>query len=236
MTNPDPAPRLPPPTPPAGGTQHKPGRGAGIVAIAALLAAGLALVACGSSKTPGPPDQGGGQPGGDGGCTAWLSGLLPFGDAGPLLDDAGLACVALLYTDDAGTRTSVSITSLGALPAGVTSFSAIVVLDGGHPPQQDAGSDAGTLLTLASPLVLQASVTVLLSNADAFTLQKPPAGPGGALALRLTEVSDGGPVSAGNVVLTGHGTLDAQVPYLYGPRPDAGTFDAGSAVSVHAEF
>ena len=172
---------------------------------------------------------------GDGGCNAWLYGLVPYGDAGLLLDDAGLVCKALLYTDDAGTRTNLSLTLLGARPAGVTSFSAVVTLDGGHPPQQDAGSDAGPL-QLGDPLVLQASVSVLLTDAEAYTLQKPPAGPGGSLALRLTQVSDGGPVSAGNVVLTGHGTLDAVVPYEYGPRPDAGTFDAGFAIGVHAEF
>ena len=217
------------------GAPRVPGRGAGACAVALLLAGALWQAACGSSSSPRPPNPDGGAPPGDGGCTAWLSGLVPFADAGLLLDDAGLACKALLYTDDAGTRTSVSLTPLGALPAGVTAFSAIIVLDGGHPPQQDAGSDAGPL-ALGDPLVLQASVNVLLLDAEAYTLQKPPAGPGGSLALRLTFVSDGGPVSAGDVVLTGHGTLDAVVPYQYGPRPDAGTFDAGYAVGVHAEF
>jgi hypothetical protein len=206
------------------------------IALALAASVGLGLSSCGKS------DSGGGNgylnpDGGDAGCGIWLSGLVPYGDAGLLLDDAGFTCVPLLLRDDAGVHTSLALTPLGPLPAGVESFNTVVVFDAGTPPQQDAGSDAGPL-TLGSPLVLSATASVLVNDSGAttaFALQKPPPA-GGSLSLFLRQVADAGFSAGQGTVLDAHGSMDAVLPYSYGPRPDGGTIDAGMVVNVHAEF
>jgi hypothetical protein len=222
---------------------HSPGSARRVLPL--LLALAAASLGCHHSSSPPAPDAG------DAGpipCLAYLDGLTQVDDGGLslTLSDAGFDCVALLYGDDAGTRTSFSLTPPlgGTLPPGVLSFSAVLVLDGGHPPQHDAGSDAGPV-TLDDPLVLQASASITLDTRQAFALDKDPASPPttGTAALQLTQVSDGGPLVGDHRVLTGHGTFDATLPYLFGPPPvivfDAGpvpSVDGGSTVNVHVTF
>ncbi len=210
---------------------------------AALVCTGALGLSC-ATDAPSGPDAGTADAG-DAGCAVWLGGLLPYGDAGLLLDDAGFACVALFLRDDAGTRTSFSLTPVGALPAGVEAFNAVLVFDGGPPQPPDAGQGDGgqdaAPLTLSSPQILQVSASALVSDTGAtvaFSVQKPnpPGTKAGALSLWLTEVPDAGLGAGGGTVLGAHGLLDATLPYMYGPRNDGGPVDAGFAVKVHAVF
>jgi hypothetical protein len=214
---------------------------------AALVCSGALGLSCGTDAPSRP--AAGASDAGDAGCSVWLGGLVPYGDAGLLLDDAGFACVALFLRDDAGTRTSFSLTPVGALPAGVEAFNAVLVFDGGPPQPPDAGPGDGTgdggqdaaPLTLASPQILQASASTLVADTGAtvaFSLQKPnpPGTKAGAVSLWLTEVPDAGSNAGGGTVLGAHGLMDATLPYMYGPRNDGGPVDAGFAVRVHATF
>ena len=214
---------------------------------AALVCSGALGLSCGT-EAPSRSDAGTADAG-DAGCAVWLGGLLPYADAGLLLDDAGFACVALFLRDDAGTRTSFSLTPVGALPAGVEAFNAVLVFDGGPPQPPDAGLVAGAgdggqdaaPLTLASPEILQVSASTLVSDTGAtvaFSVQKPnpPGTKAGAVSLWLTSVPDAGLNAGGGTVLGAHGLLDATLPYMYGPRNDGGPVDAGFAVKVHAVF
>ncbi len=215
-----------------------------LAGVAAALACSGALGFSCASDSPSGPDAGAADAG-DAGCVVWLGGLVPYGDAGLLLDDAGFACVALFLRDDAGSRTSFSLTPIGALPAGVEAFNAVIVFDGGPPQPPDAGSSDGgqdaAPLTLASPQILQASASALVADTGAtvaFSVQKPnpPGTNAGAVSLWLTEVPDAGLGAGGGTVLGAHGQLDATLPYMYGPRNDGGPVDAGFAVQVHATF
>jgi hypothetical protein len=209
----------------------------------ALVCSGALGLSCGT-EAPSRPGVGTSDAG-DAGCAVWLGGLVPYGDAGLLLDDAGFDCVALFLRDDAGTRTSFSLTPIGALPAGVEAFNAVIVFDGGPPQPPDAGpSDGGqdaAPLTLASPEIVQVSASTLVTDTGAtvaFSVQKPnpPGTKAGALSLWLTEVPDAGLNAGGGTVLGAHGLMDATLPYMYGPRNDGGPVDAGFAVKVHAVF
>ena len=212
---------------------------------AALVCSGALGLSCATEATSRP--GAGTADAGDAGCAVWLGGLVPYGDAGLLLDDAGFACVALFLRDDAGTRTSFSLTPVGALPAGVQAFNAVIVFDGGPPQPPDAGLGAGdggqdaAPLTLASPQLVQVSASALVADTGAtvaFSVQKPtpPNTQAGAVSLWLTEVPDAGLNAGGGTVLGAHGVMDATLPYLYGPRNDGGPVDAGFAVKVHAVF
>lgn len=203
-------------------------------AAPALLSV-LLFAACGSSA-PGPSDAGG-DGGPDGGlrCTGSLSGLSVLPDGGAVaqipLDDAGFDCVALLLVDGAGTRTTLSLAPDGPLPPGVTALSAVLVLAGGAPLTV---GDAGFAADLGG--MVQASASVTLRDGLAFGMQKGTGPTRGASRLVLTEVSDAGTPAAEGRQHEAHGTLDATLPWLFGPRPDGGTFDAGTQVLLHAQF
>lgn len=199
----------------------------GTFSWAGLVLGLAALAGCGSqgSEGPGAGDGGGAR------CQAFLSGLRAAPDAGAIasigLDDAGFDCIALLLTDDAGARTSFSLTPVGDLPDGVTSVSAVFVRGGSAP-------DGGATLGLGD--FVQAGASATLRDGLAFGLQKASGVQTGAATLALPFVADAGSPAAGGRRTEVHGTLDATLPYLFGSRPDGGPFDAGNTVKLRAEF
>ena len=223
-----------------------------LVRRSAVLPAALGMVlaaACGDT-TPAFGSDAGERPIIDGGvlpCVGTLDGLAGVADA-------GFTCtVAMIAEADGGGPTSLAIATVGDLPAPVIGVGAVITLagpppagglpagldggaDGGADGGSDAGPDAGSF---AFPGKAGASATVQIGDGRSFSLDTTV--PTGSGRISFSYVADAGVQLGDTRSYQSHGTLDARLPFLLGPRPDAGpdggpAIDGGSVVLLHVTF